>query len=454
LYDYVEQLASERFEGRLTGTSGYDSAAVWCASLFRSWGIEPAGDKTSYFQDFDIAYTLVYPECKVELLIPLQGDTIVKSYSYHDEFIPGATSATGEITAEVVYVGYGITAPELNYDDYKDIDVEGKIILIEREAPVSPDDEEELFLKWRPYSFHQYKLKNAVKHGARGMLYNYGPIVNPNNAYDPGFIYSHIGEQVVSDIFSGTGKKHGDLVENIKKNLKQMSFSTSKIATIKNTTEYHPEGKGANVVGFIEGYDKELKKEIIMLGAHLDHLGYCYEMIPGANDNASGVAVVLGTAQALSQVKEYLQRSVLFVLFGAEEQGVVGSKVFLEKPPVYLDNIVCFLNFDGVGCGDTIHARAGKNYPNLWRYISDANDRYIYRDMKPNYTKNLARPRLDASRFMWKGVPSISFSVSGAPSFYHTPQDDIDTITPEIMEDVTKIIFMSVVKMATIEKIE
>ena len=339
----------------------------------------------------------------------------------------------------------------MDYDDYKDIDVTDKIILIEREAPVSPENGKELFNKWRPYSFHQYKLKNAVKHGARGMLYNYGPIVNPNNAYDPDFIFSHIGEEVVSDIFSGTGKKHSKVVESIKEHLEPRSFVTGKTVTIKNTTEYHSEGKGSNVIGFIEGYDKTLNKQVIILGAHLDHLGYCYEMIPGANDNASGVAVVLGVAHALSRIKEHLRRSVLFILFGAEEQGVVGSKVFLENPPVPLKNILCFLNFDGVGCGDIIHARAGKNYPSFWEYISVANSTFIKREMKTYYTENLARPRLDASRFMWKDIPSISFSVSGAPSYYHTPQDDIDIITPEVMEDLTKIIFMSVVRMANAE---
>lgn len=453
LYNYVEELASEKYEGRLTGTTGFDSAAAWCASLFQEWGIDLAGDKQSYFQNFDIAYTLVFPDCSVELLIPFQGDTLVKSYSYHNEFIPGATSGSGEVTAEVVYAGYGITAPELNYDDYKNIEVKDKIILIEREAPVTPDDGEKIFKKWRPYSFHQYKLKNAVKHGAKGMLYNYGPIVNPNNAYDPNFIYSHIGEDVVSDVFSGTGITHKEVVINIKKNLIPKSFPTGKTVTIKNTTEYHPEGKGVNVIGFIEGNDSEKKNEVIVLGGHLDHLGYCYEMIPGANDNASGVAVVLGVAQALSQIQEQLQRSILFILFGAEEQGVVGSKVFLEDPPVPLDNMVCFFNFDGVGCGNTIHARGGKNYPYLWKYIAVANDHYVKQDLKPNFTKNLARPRLDAARFMWKGVPSISFSVSGAPSYYHTPRDDIDIITPEIMEDLTGIIFMTIVNMANAEKL-
>ncbi len=140
-----------------------------------------------------------------------KGGVIKKSYQYEDEFMPGGTSGSGEVTAEVVYVGYGITAPELGYDDYKGVDVKGKIVLMEPEVPVSPGEKTlELFKKWRPYSFHQYKLKNAAAHGAKGMIYNYGPIGNPNNAYVEGFVYHHVGAAVVADVFAGTGKGHED----------------------------------------------------------------------------------------------------------------------------------------------------------------------------------------------------------------------------------------------------
>ncbi|GAH51262.1 unnamed protein product, partial [marine sediment metagenome] len=103
-------------------------------------------------------------------------------------------------------------------------------------------------------------------HGAKGMLYNYGPIGNPNNSYDAGFIYSHVGSAVVSDVFSGTGRKHKDVVAKIKKTLKPQSFATGKVFTIKNITEHHPEGVGYNVIGILEGSDPVLKEELIILG--------------------------------------------------------------------------------------------------------------------------------------------------------------------------------------------
>ncbi|MGD8535822.1 MAG: hypothetical protein PVF66_08235, partial [Candidatus Aminicenantes bacterium] len=207
LFDYVKELASDKYAGRLTGTEEYNASAEWVASHFKKWGIKPGGDRGTYLQGFPNPYTLIFKDCEVYLHIPYKKSVLKKHYRYEDEFIPGATSGSGEVTAEVIYVGYGATAPELDYDDYKGVNVKGKIVLMEREAPVSPNDAE-LFKKWRPYSFHQYKLENAVKHGAKGMIYNYGPISNPNNSYDKNFIYSHVGRVVVEDVFSGTGRNH------------------------------------------------------------------------------------------------------------------------------------------------------------------------------------------------------------------------------------------------------
>ena len=453
LLQYIQELCSEKYGGRLTGTEGYNQAARWCAELFKKWGLKPAGDNGTYFQAFPIAYTLVFPPCEVIMHIPFKGATIKKYYHYFDEFIPGSTSASGEITAEVVYVGYGVTAPELGYDDYQGVDVKGKIVMMEREVPVSPD-KKDLFLKWRPYSFHQYKLENAVAHGAKGMLYNYGPIANPNNSYREGFIYSHVGSTVVNDVFAGTGRSHQEMVAKIKKELKPQSFPTGKIFTIKNKTEHHPEGTGYNVIALLEGSDPQLKNEIIIVGGHLDHLGYCYTMIPGANDNASAVAVTLGLAEALTKSPVKLKRSVLFILFGSEEQGVVGSDYYCQHPVFPLEKTLAFINMDGVGCGDKLRALAAENYPKFWSFFQKANDSYIHREIRTSYFANLARPRLDAARFMWKGVPTISWSAFGAPSYYHNPKDDIETITPEIMEDLAQILFLAIVDLANTEGLD
>jgi hypothetical protein len=454
LYGYVDELASDKFEGRLTGTEGFNASAEWLASHFQKWGIAPVGDDDSYLQAFPNPYTLIFEDCELSLDIPVKASTIKKYYHYFDEFIPGGTSGSGEVTAEVIYVGYGATAPELGYDDYEGADVKGKIVLMEREAPVSPNGDEALFKKWRPYSFHQYKLKNAVAHGAKGMIYNYGPIGNPNNAYDGGFVYSHVGDTVVKDVFAGTGYDHAQVVKEIQKSLKPHSFDTGKVMTVKNTTEHHPEGIGYNVVGLLVGSDARLKDEIIIVGGHLDHLGKAYTIMPGANDNASSVAVMMGMADAFHKCPIKPRRSILFLAFGAEEQGVAGSDYYCEHPIFPLEQTVAFLNMDGVGCGDKISALAAENYPDFWEFVKQANERYIHRIVYSSYFSNIARPRLDAARFMWKDVPTISFSVFGSPSFYHNPNDNIDTITPEILEDMAQLLFLAVLDMANQESVD
>lgn len=454
LFDYVKELASEKYAGRLTGTEGYNASAAWVASHFKKWGLTPGGDNRTYLQAFPNPYTLIFKDCELTLDMPYKNSVVKKYYRYEDEFIPGATSGSGEVTAEVIYVGYGATAPELDYDDYKGVDVKGKIVLMEREAPVSPNDDPELFKKWRPYSFHQYKLENAVKHGAKGMIYNYGPISNPNNSYDKNFIYSHVGRAVVEDVFSGTGKDHSDVVKKIRKTLKPQSFATGKTVTIKNTTEHHPEGIGYNVIGALLGTDPDLNEEVIIIGGHLDHLGLCYELMPGANDNASAVAVVMGIAEAMADCPIKPRRSVMFLCFGAEEQGVVGSQYYVDHPIAPLEKTVGFINMDGVGCGDRINALAAENYPEFWEFIKKANEKYIHRIIRPSYFANIARPRLDAARFMWKDVPTLSFSVSGSRSYYHITKDDIDTITPEILEDMAQLIFVAVLDMANQDSVD
>ncbi len=409
LYDYVAELSSDYYEGLLTGTEGLNLAAEWVATKFQDWGIQPSGEDSTYFQYFPVSYTLGFEGCQFYLHIPQKNSNINKYYRYEDEFIPGLTSGSGEVAAEVVYVGYGITAPELNYDDYKGIYVRGEIVLMEHEVPVSPDKDTELFRKWGPYSFHQYKLENVAKHGAKGMLYNYGLIANPNIAYDSNFIYCYVDDSIVMDLFAGIGKFYKDVIKKISQQLKPQSFTTKKVVIIKNVTEHHSEGIGSNVIGILEGNDPELKNEVIIIGSHLDHLGRCSAIMPEANDNASGVAVALGVAEALASLPEKLKRSVIFNCFGAEEQGVVGSQYYLDHPKFPLEKTVCLINMDAVGWGDKLTALAGENFSPLWKFFQNSNEKYIHRIIKTPYFSNIARPRLYATRFLEQGIQLYLF---------------------------------------------
>ncbi len=452
LLSYVEELCSEKYAGRLTGTEGFNMAARWVISLLQKWGLKPAGDDGSYLQAFPNPYTLVLPGAKLCLRLPVgKGAFVDKCYRLEEDFIPGATSASGEVEAEVVYVGYGITAPELGYDDYAGVDVKGKIVLMEREVPVSPSKDPELFKRWRPYSFHQYKVHNAKAHGAAGMLYIYH-IANPNCDYIEGLLLSYVGKEVVEDLFKGLPYTHKEVVERIKKTLKPFSFSTGKKVFMKNVTEHHPEGIAYSVLALIEGNDPKLRKEVIVLSAHLDHVGKNPMIMPGANDNASGVAVLLGVAEALSKLRDHLKRSVLFAFFGAEEQGVKGSEYFLKHPPLKGYKITACINLDGVGRGDKLIALAAKNYPQLWSHIEWANRAYIHRIIRPVYFANITRPRLDAARFMWAGIPTVSFFATGGKPLpfptYHRSTDRPEYLTPEIMEDLAQLLTTAVLSLA------
>ena len=453
LFDYVKEMASPKFKGRLTGTPEYDASAQWVAKLLAGWGVKPAGDKGTWLQTFPNPYTLVLPGSELVLHVPAgTGGTIKRPYVLEDEYFPGSTSDSGTITAEVVYVGYGITAPELNYADYAGVDVKGKIVLMEPESPVMPNDKDaETFKKWRPYSFHDYKIRNAAKHGAAGMIYNY-LLANPNAVWVKGFGFTSVGTAVVEDIFAGSGKNHGTLVKGIRSSLQPASFATGRTITMKNVTEHHPEGIGSNVVGWLEGSDPALKQEAIVIGAHLDHLGFNPLLMPGAHDNASAVAAMLGVAEALAVAKIPLKRSIVFIAFGAEEQGVKGSEYYVAHPFIPNAKTVAMLNLESVGRGVSISAGSARNFPQLWEVIDRMNQKYIHRTVNPSANANLARPRQDAAHFLWAGVPTVSFGTGGAKPLpyatYHTSKDDVDVITPEIMEDLAQLVFLVTVELA------
>ncbi len=454
LYDYVAELVSEKYGGRLTGTKEYEACVAWVESLLKGWGIEPGGENGTYRQLFPNPYTVVSPGGVCEMHVPAgKGGVVKKAYKYEDEFIPGGTTGTGEVTAEVVYVGYGITAPELGYDDYKGVDVKGKIVLMESEAPVGPREGNlDEFKKWRSYALHQYKLKNAAAHGARGMIYNYGPIGNPNNAYIEGFVYHHVGTAVVEDVFAGTGRVHKETVDRIRKELKPQSFATAKTMRIANRSEHHPDGVGINLLGKITGSDPALKDEVIILGGHLDHLGRLWELMPGANDNATAVAVTLGVAEAMAKCAVKPKRTVVFFFFGSEEQsedqGTEGSHFYTDHPIYPLDKTVVFMNMEGPGIGDGITASGGTTYPKFWEFVEKANTGFIHRVLRTGPASYPARPRQDSAWFYWKGVPSLTFGAFGGPrlpySTYHNTKDSLEKITPEIMEDIAQLLFMTI----------
>jgi hypothetical protein len=453
MMEWVETLCSPEFNGRLAGTPEYLASAEWIASRLNEWGIKPAGDNNTYYQWFDWPYTVVNDIGNLTLNIKLSdGSLIQKNYNYPGDYYPGMNSGSGEITAEVVFVGYGVTAPELNYDDYKGIDVKGKIVLVNRDVPHA-DPRNPEYQKWVAYCYHQYKLLNAVKHGAAGFIYVDGASANPNIAYDPSIIVCGIGPQPLEDIFAGLKTTNRDLIEKIRKSFKPASFNTGKTMTIRANTTRHPEGKSCNVVGLLEGTDPELKNEFIIIGGHLDAVGKAGKVVNGALDNASGVVDILAVAKALASSEIKLKRSVVFLFIGGEEVGLIGSKLFASGNNFPREKTITYINLDMVGNGTGLYVSAGSPYKELLSYFEDANRKYIHRPIKtaaPVPGEYYGRPRSDEVVFRMAGYRTMSLYTTDAYKkvYYHLPGDDPDAVTVEIMEDVAKMLYVGITEMA------
>ena len=450
---WVEKLCSPEFNGRLSGTPEFIKSAEWVADMLKEWGIKPAGTNGSYFQWFDHPYTEVHDAGSFSLnLTQSDGSLIKKYYSYPDEYYPGMNSGSGEVTAEVIYVGFGVTAPELSYDDYKGIDVKGKIVLVNRDVPhTNPRDPE--YKKWVAYCYHQYKLENAVKHGAAGFLYVDGSSANPNISYDPSIIVCGIGQNPVEDIFAGTGKTNASLTDMIRKTFKPSSFRTGKVVTIKANTTRHPEGRACNVVGVIEGTDPVLKNEVIIIGAHLDAVGKAGKVVNGALDNASGVVDIMAAAKAMAQSGIKLKRSVVYLFIGGEETGLHGSRIYAQNPSFVAGKTIAFINLDMVGNGTGISVGASAPYKEYLSYFEEANTGYIHRPFTgsaPEASEYYGRPRSDSYNFSSLGIRTMSIGTTGEYKkvYYHLPGDDPDAITIDIMQDVARMIYMGLISMA------
>lgn len=459
MMSWMQKLCSPEFNGRLTGTPEFLKSANWVAGQLKEWGIKPGGDNGDYFQWFDFPYTEINDIGKLSLNLPqADGSVIKKSYSYPDEYYPGMNSGKGEVTAEVVFVGFGVSAPELNYDDYKGIDVKGKIVLVNRDVPYTDPTNPE-YKKWVGYCYHQYKLENAVKHGAAGFLYIDGNLANPNISYDPSIVVCGIGPQPLNDIFAGLKTTNKEIVAKMIKTMKPASFNTGKNFTIVANTTRHPEGKACNVVGVIPGTDPVLKNEAIIIGAHLDAVGNAGKMVGGALDNATGCVDIMGAAKAMGLSGISLKRTVVFLFFGGEEGGLVGSKTFTQKPLFTKDKTVTYINLDCVGNGTGLSVSAGSPYKEYLNYFEKANTDYIHRTMQssaPVPGSYYGRPRTDGVVFSMAGFKTMEIGTTGwyKKVYYHIPGDDPDAITIDIMEDVSKMVYVGLINMANDENLK
>ena len=442
LFGYVKQLSDPALEGRLAGTKGMEQAIEIVEGYYKDFGLEPAGDNGTYFQQFPQPYIEVTGDCGMEILFPVKGidkkanTWVRKSYPWADGWFTGGSTASGDIEADIVYCGYGVTAPELGYDDYKGIDVKGKIVLIEGETPNHSQDSVDI-KKWYHHTLHAVKMKNAYDHGVAGVLYKWVP--GPGVPYQENFLYCNVTDTVVSDIFSGTGRTYDECIQKIRDTFKPQSFNTGKRARIKMTTTYNPNGIGKNIFGMVKG--SELPDEYVIVAAHLDHLGMIPYHIAGANDNNAAVAIMLGAAEALAKSPIKPKRTVVFMAVDAEETNLGGSTYYTQHPLFPQNKVKAVLNLEQPGVGEVLVGMYNYLYPQFAEIAKQVNDKYIHRQLFTRENHFLTRPRTDGAVFMQAGYPCMDLRASGGNGYYHHPKDDVDTINPEILQSEAEWLF-------------
>lgn len=449
LFGYVRQLSDSVLEGRLAGSPGMAKAVDIVKGYYLAWELIPAGDKGTYIQEFPHPCVEIKEGSTMDILFPILAGRkdvawISKSYPWADGWFAGGMSDNGEVTADIVYAGFGVTAPELGYDDYKDIDVKRKIVLIEGETPNRSRQPDSLAL-WYNHTLHQTKLNNAVQHGAVGLLYKWVP--GPNAPYNPGFVYCHVTDTVVNDIFRGTGKTYAETIRKIYESQSPASFHTGKKAHIKMNATYNPNATGKNIIGVIRGSDPILANEYVIISGHLDHLGMIPYHIEGANDNNSATAVLLGVAEALSKSEIKPKRSVVFMSLDGEEAGLTGSTYYTRHPIFPKDKVAAIINLEQVGAGEILATSYNYKYPELAKIAQKVNQAYIHRRLLTWENFYRTRPRTDGAVFMQAGYPCMDYRSTGG-GFYHHPKDNTASINPEILQSEAEWLYWTTIFIA------
>jgi len=363
---HVRFLSHDLLEGRGTGQRGGDIAAEYIATQFAVYGLKPGGDNGTYMQRVPMVGITPMPETTFSIA-PSSGAPVnlkvLDDYVAYDQ----TQQPQSDIDAPIVYVGYGIYAPEYKWDDYKDADVKGKVLLMLVNEPPSEDAK---FFKGKALTYYgrwTYKYEEAARRGALAVLL----IHQTDMASYPWDVVrnSNSGEKSYLKL-DGTPKLKAAAwiqFEVADRLAKSAGLNLGKMMTEAQSREFKPLGLPAklqahlvskirpfesnNVIGLLPGGDAKLKSEAVMFTAHYDHLGVRPDMpgdniYNGANDNATGCGVLLELARAFSQSTEKPRRSIIFASVTAEEQGLLGSEYLGKHPPFPAGKITLDLNYD------------------------------------------------------------------------------------------------------------
>jgi Zn-dependent M28 family amino/carboxypeptidase len=456
---HVQFLADDKLEGRDTGSAGFEKAAAYVTEQFRKIGLKPAGE-TGYGQRVEFNVMQIEESgSSIELVRDGKSTPVKLGDEAFFELVHSELPATAEAAA--VFVGYGLTVPELNYDDFAEQDVRGKIAVYLKGGPKTMSTEIKAH-----YQSGDERRKALRKAGAIGVV----DIPNPKATEVPWSrtaaarlqpdmelsdkaagkqnglqVALAINPAYADALFAGSGHSFQEVLDAMDADKPLPHFALA--ARVKTRLRMRKwKVKSVNLAGVLEGSDGALRKEYVVVSAHLDHLGIGApvngdKIYNGAMDDASGIASLLEIARGIKEAGEKPKRSILFLAVTGEEKGLLGSRYFAEHPTVERKNIVADLNMDMylplfplkyLEVQGLNESTLGEDI----RAVCAEAEVQVQADKQPDHNRFI---RSDQYSFIRKGVPSLAFKfgwVPGTPEEkqfndwykerYHGPADDVN----------------------------
>jgi len=365
-------------------------------------------------------------------VLPADEKSAKEPQEFFKGFVPMLQSASGEATAEVIFAGFGITASDLGRDDYAGLKAGGKVVMVLRGEPKDGRD-------WKAYDTTIAREANAKAHGAAAFLMVDQPVLSASGHPVERLPAAMISEDLANQLLASQKLKVDELRRVLEKG-GTASFATGRTVGFAVKANARLAREGFNVVALLPGRGRKLDGDYIVVGAHLDHVGSWPSLFPGADDNASGSATLLEVARSMAAMKERPRRTVVFVWFAGEEMGLLGARQFAQHPPEGLKRCIAVFNLDMVGAGTGAYVAGGKNFPEVFKALEEARDRF-----EPGIRlvagESSGEARADHGPFQALGVHAVSlFGSGGSHHGYHTPEDTVFFVTPKTMEVIGRIV--------------
>ncbi|MEJ8758605.1 M28 family metallopeptidase [Pontibacter sp. H259] len=437
ILNHTKVLASDAFEGRGPGTAGEDSTVNYLTRQFKKYGLQPGNPDGTFVQEVPMFGFTAQPTAS----FTAGGKTI--NLNFPSDYVAVSRRFVPTINvnnSDMVFVGYGIVAPEYGWDDYKGLDVKGKTIVMLINDPPVPSRTDATKLDstifggkaMTYYGRWTYKYEIAAEKGAAAAIiihetdpagYPYEvvsgswsrenfDVSNPNKNMDKAAVEAWITNEKAKQLFTASGKNFDQLkAAAAKKDFRPVTLGAKANFAIKNTLR---EVKSKNVVARLEGADASLKDEFIVYTAHWDHLGKDPKLkgdqiYNGALDNATGTAGLLELAEAYSKLKQKPKRSILFLAVTAEEKGLLGSKYYATNPLYPLNKTLANINMDVLNAyGPTedviVIGHGNSDLEDILAEEAKTQNRYIYPETNPEKGSYY---RSDHFEFAKQGVPAL-----------------------------------------------